>query len=90
MFIFTVFVKFLNERIQDTREEKARNSQLRRRLRNFRTSANFRTGAKFSHSTAAPFCFYHNFFIRTPFWVILILLESLESVKSKYSHKEHF
>ena len=36
--------------------------------------------------TAAPsFCFDHNFFIRTPFWVILVPLESSESVESKYS-----
>ena len=34
--------------------------------------------------------FYHNVFIRTLFWVILVSLESLESVESKYRQKEHF
>ena len=47
-------------------------------------------GAEFSHSVVAPFCFDHNFFIRTPFWVILVMLEILESVESKYRQKEHF
>ena len=65
-------------------------------VRNFRTSAkfctgaNFLTGAKFSHSTAALFCFDHKFFIRTLIWVILVPLENLESVESKYIQKEHF
>ena len=36
---------------------------------------------------AAQFGFDHNLFIRTPFWVFLVPLESLESVESKYSHK---
>ena len=53
------------------------------RVRNFRIGANFRTNVKFSHSTATPFCFDHNFFIRTPFWAILVPLESLESIESK-------
>ena len=75
MFIFAVFVKFLKEMMQDTRTEKAENSQLRRRVQR----------AKFLHSTAAPFCFDHNFFIRTSFLVILVPLERLESVESKYS-----
>ena len=56
----------------------------------FHTNANFRIGAKFSHSTVAPFYFAHNFFMQTLSWVILVLLESLESVESKYSKKEHF
>ena len=87
--------------MQDARAEKDGNLQLRRRvrnfstcLRNFRTSADFshqfRTGAKFSHSTAAPFCFAHNVFIRTLFWVILVPLERLKSVESKYSIKNTF
>ena len=79
MFIFAVFIKFLKEMMQDTRAEKAGNSQLYRRVQKFCTIA------KFSHSTAAPFCFEHNFFIRTSFWIILVPLESLESVESKYS-----
>ena len=49
-------------------------------LRNFATSSSFIT----------QFCFNHNFFIRTPFWVILVPLERLESVESKYSHKNTF
>ena len=69
-------------------QKKVGNLQLRRRVRNFRTCLrNFRTSAKFSHSTIAPFCFAHNFFIRTLFWVILVSLESLESVESKYIQK---
>ena len=47
MFIFTVFVKFFKEMMQDTRAEKAGNSQQGAKfshlLANFRTSANFRT-----------------------------------------------
>ena len=43
-----------------------------------------------SHCFALRFCFAHNFFIRTPFWAFLVPLESLESVESKYSQKEHF
>ena len=48
--------------------------------------------AKFRNPSniAAQFCFEHNFFIRTLFWVILIPLVRLESVESKYSQKEHF
>ena len=38
-----VFVKFLKERMQDTRAKEVGNSQLRRRVRKFRTSANFHT-----------------------------------------------
>ena len=54
---------------------------------------NSRTVLKFAHcanfSACAkllyfPFCFAHNFLIRTLFWVILVSLESLESVESKY------
>ena len=36
---------------------------------------------------AAPFCFDHKIFIQTPFWVILVPLEILESVESKYIQK---
>ena len=53
----------------------------------------FRIGAIFFSAPlnfAAPFCFDHNFFIGTPFWVILVSLENLESVESKYILKEHF
>ena len=48
------------------------------RLRIFATSLQF----------CSQFCFDHNFFIRTLVWVILVPLESLESVESKYSQKK--
>ena len=52
-----------------------------------------RTGVKFFPAPpnfAAPFCFDHNFFIRTSFLVILVPLEILKSVEYEYIQKEHF
>ena len=57
---------------------------------NFALVQNFCTSANFSYSTETPFCFDHNFFIPTPFWVILVSFEILESVESKYIQKDHF
>ena len=89
--IFVVFVKFLKERMQDTRtKKKAGKSVLQKGAKFSHLLAKFGTRCEFSHLTAAPFCFTHNFLIRTPFWVILVSLESLESVESKYNQKEHF
>ena len=53
----------------------------------------FRTVAKIRNLRkcfTSQFCFDHNLFIRTPFWVILVPLESLESSESKSSQKEYF
>ena len=46
--------------------------------------------AKFCRIFATPVHFGHNFFIRTSIWMILVSLERLESVKSRYSQKEYF
>ena len=59
----------------------------------FRACAKIRALREFFylHEVACfSFCFAHNFLIQTPFWVILVSLESLESVEYKYVHKEHF
>ena len=55
-------------------------------------SAKFRSACEFLQLrfSALLDSFCHNFFIQTSFWVILVLLEILESVESKYSQKEHF
>ena len=55
----------------------------------FRTVANNFASCEFFFATPSifvvQFCFDHNFFIRTLFWIILVSLEILESVESKYS-----
>ena len=55
-------------------------SQINKKI--LKKKKNLRT-CEFSQPVSPPFCFSHNFFIRTPFYVFLVPLEILESVESK-------
>ena len=89
--IFAVFVKFFEGDDAGYKNKKKAGKSVSQKGAKFGTRYEiFAPGAKFRTEQQPQFCFAHNFFIRTPFWVILVSLEILESVESKYIQKEHF